>query len=914
MIRLFFFSLILLLSFCVCAQELMPPVINHSTKIYGAASQNWGISSDENGVIYVANKEGLLRYDGQRWELFKLPNKTIIRSVFSYKGKIYTGSYEEFGYWEQNEYGSLKYTSLTHLIKSSFNNEEFWQIIAHDNGIAFRSFGKLYIYQNGAIKTRQPDFLINSILSRGDKLYLGSNEGKLFILNEAGFTPVSENSTKNSNPINCLTLLNDEIFVGTRLKGIYKLSENQLIPWPDERLNKFLSTNELNKIEAFDGKKIVFGTIKGGVLSYDINTGEMQNYHRGNGLQNNTVLALKTDKKTLWIGLDNGIDEIDLNAPITYYSDKSGELGAVYDVAYFNNKIYLASNTGAHILDKNKRNFIPGSQGQVWNFSEVSGHLLANHNQGVFEVKDSNFVPITESSGSYRLDPIPNKPNFFLNSTYNGLQLFEVINQSVKFEGSLESPNTPIENIVFQNDNTLWAAHPYKGFFKLSLNLNQAKTEQLKSYGYDTIFTAYKTKIHKIKNEISFFNAERWFRYNAITDSIERFKNIANYDGYSLISEDPDYYWFKNREGNGLVYTNFTTDSIFVYEPLLENHLIKGHEKVIKLNDSIHLITLNEGYASVNLNRLTQSRKNEYLEPPTLNKFSSEKSSLSLLNKDIEIPNEEASQITIQVSAPSLDHPRFVYKLSNKRRAYSDDGIINLQNLSPTAYNLKIWSIANGNLSAKPLNLNFTILPPWYFNNWMKSFYLLLVLGCAFLIFAVNKRKLNKHRRELEQKVHKEQERKIQLAERNKLLDEINTKRKELANTTYLAAKRNRTLMEVKNELDDVKDKFDNQYKFKNIQTKINHIIEGKDNWKVFETNFNEINDDFFHDLLKKYPSLSTKDLKLCAYLKMNMSTKEIAPLMAISARGVEIHRYRLRKKLNLKSGKNLSKFLISNY
>ncbi|MEH6407879.1 MAG: LuxR C-terminal-related transcriptional regulator, partial [Leeuwenhoekiella sp.] len=129
-----------------------------------------------------------------------------------------------------------------------------------------------------------------------------------------------------------------------------------------------------------------------------------------------------------------------------------------------------------------------------------------------------------------------------------------------------------------------------------------------------------------------------------------------------------------------------------------------------------------------------------------------------------------------------------------------------------------------------------------------------------------------------------------------------------------LAAQRNRSLLEVKKDLEEVKENFDNKYKFKNIQTKINYMIEGKDNWKVFETNFNEINDDFFHDLLLKYPTLSTKDLKLCAYLKMNLTTKEIAPLMAISVRGVEIHRYRLRKKFNLKAGKNLSKFLISNY
>lgn len=95
---------------------------------------------------------------------------------------------------------------------------------------------------------------------------------------------------------------------------------------------------------------------------------------------------------------------------------------------------------------------------------------------------------------------------------------------------------------------------------------------------------------------------------------------------------------------------------------------------------------------------------------------------------------------------------------------------------------------------------------------------------------------------------------------------------------------------------------------------KINKAVKNKDEWKVFETNFNEVHEDFFKDVLQKFPKLTSKDLKLCSYLKMNLSSKEIAPLMGISVRGVEVHRYRLRKKMNLDSDVNLTKFLIKNF
>ena len=895
------------------AQELIPPVLNYNTKTYNAASQNWGLSSDERGFIYVANNEGLLRYDGERWTKFQLPNKTIIRSVFYHQGKIYTGSYEEFGYWENDEFGSLKYTSLTHLIKDTFDNEEFWQIAASPQGIIFRSFGKIYLYKDDSIQAYKPSFLIASLLVTENEILLGSSDGRLFRFSDSNFTPLTKEPIASGDAINTLALLKDTVLVGTKLSGVFKLQENKLMRWGSDALHEFLLKNELNKVKIFHNQ-VVFGTIKGGIITTNAQGEILKNFHRGNGLQNNTVLALEVQAKTLWIGLDNGLDAIDLDAAISYYRDKSGELGAVYDVASYQHKIYLGTNTGIHFLKDNEQFFIEGSQGQVWNFSQIGEQLYGNHNRGIFKIANDKIFPVSERTGSYRLDKIPNNSDLYINSTYNGLSLYKKLrDNSLNYLQTFEAPNTPTDKVVFQDDETAWASHPYKGFFKLTLDPATGEVKNLKVYKNDSLFTAYKTSIHKIRNEICFYNAGNWFRYNTINDEIEPFNELKNYSSYSLVSDEDDFYWFKNRHGNGLVYTNFTTDSLYVYEPQIENRLIKGYDKVVKINDSINLITLYEGFAAVNINQLKREAASNDFLAPIFTGFSDENSDFPLTENDFEISHKAASSIRILVAAPQLASPLFYYTL-NGRQGYALKGNIEFQNLASRDYELKIWALSNGTLSKEPLILNFTVAPAWYYSNLMLGVYACLLILIIILIYVVNRRKLNKHRQEVEQRLIKEQERNLQIAERNKLLSEINNKRKELANTTYLAAKRNRSLLEVQKELDDVKDKFDNQYKFKNIQTKINHMLEGKDNWKVFETNFSEINDDFFHDLLQKYPSLSTKDLKLCAYLKMNLTTKEIAPLMAISVRGVEIHRYRLRKKLNLKSGKSLSKFLISNY
>ena len=129
-----------------------------------------------------------------------------------------------------------------------------------------------------------------------------------------------------------------------------------------------------------------------------------------------------------------------------------------------------------------------------------------------------------------------------------------------------------------------------------------------------------------------------------------------------------------------------------------------------------------------------------------------------------------------------------------------------------------------------------------------------------------------------------------------------------------MAAKKNEVLMEIQGELTKGRGNLDGDYRMKQIMKRINRAINNRDDWKVFETNFNEVHEDFFKDLLEKYPELTNKDLKLCSYLKMNLSSKEIAPLLGISVRGVEVQRYRLRKKMGLDAKENLNNFLISRF
>jgi DNA-binding CsgD family transcriptional regulator len=196
----------------------------------------------------------------------------------------------------------------------------------------------------------------------------------------------------------------------------------------------------------------------------------------------------------------------------------------------------------------------------------------------------------------------------------------------------------------------------------------------------------------------------------------------------------------------------------------------------------------------------------------------------------------------------------------------------------------------------------------------MKFLYILSLVLLVVLIYYVIRIILQKQRQLLKIRYKKEHEEKVSKLEKEQLINEINLKRKELANSTMMAARKNEVLMQIQAELNKDKSKFSNQSRLKHIMNKINNAVKNDDEWQVFETNFNEVHEDFFKDLLAKYPKLSNRDLKLCAYLKMNLTSKEIAPLMGISVRGVEVHRYRLRKKIHVENSENLTNWLIANF
>ncbi|KAB5492106.1 helix-turn-helix and ligand-binding sensor domain-containing protein [Flagellimonas hadalis] len=916
MLYRFIRTCILFFPLWLCGQNMLPPIYNYRLLEYKGASKNWDVAVNDDGELFVANNKGLLYFNGEQWTLNKLPNNTIIRSVESIGDRVYTGSYEEFGYWVKNEIGQLQYTSLTHLITDhTFTSEEFWEIFPSNNKVLFRSFSAIYSYDGNEIEVVDPPNFVSDFIEFNDKLIVASGPLGLFELKGKELVPLPDQDLLMGKTITDMVVFKGSLMVGTKLSGCYLFDGKNLRPW-SAKINEELKQHQLNKMSLLGRDRIGFGTIKNGMYLYDSFTGGYQILNRESGLQNNTVLSILLYNDQLWLGLDNGIARVKLNNPISYYTDYTGALGMVYDIAAYKGKLYLGSNTGVFYFEGNELKFVNGSQGHVWDLVELEGDLLCGHNTGTYKVEEDGFIPLGSITGGYQTIKVPGQNALYVQGTYNGLSKFVKKDDGDWEITKIEGFDFPVKHLCFETPTILWAAHPYKGFYRIHFDGgNYDRVGSVQQFDGEGAPSEYNVKIYNIKNHIVLNSEGQWYWYNPIGDQIVTFEEFKEYKDKELLFFDEEHYWFVDGEDKkAIIFTNLKQDSLMVTDLPLRERLAPDSQKVVKVNDSLSYITLSDGFARVNQSMLKGQSQQLILPVPNIIVLRDQKGTHPIGQEQMELSFRHSQAITIEVASPNYISPHYHFELKGPKEysEHVENGFINFQNLPFGEYTFKVHTAGMDNQLSEPSILKFTILPPWYLSTLSLVLYGVLAILAIILVRRYNRRKLGRKQRELEQQMEKEQQERLAQFEKEELAKEIRLKQNELASTTLNIAKKNEMMLEIKNMLLVNKDKFSNSQRYRSFIKKLDSSIEDTEDWKRFEVNFKELHEDFFERLLKAYPTLTPKDLKLCAYLKMNLSTKEIAPLMAISVRGVEIHRYRLRKKLEIDSSENLSNFLIT--
>jgi len=947
MIRTISLLFCLLLSICCYGQSISsigsPHVQNYTKSQYKAGNQNWSIDQGQDGVLYAANGDGIITFDGSYWEIYPLKNKAGARSVrVADDGKIYAGGKAEFGYFEKKN-GKLKYYSLTHLVEPGvIQNDEIWKILINGDSIIFQSFSKFYLLHQDKITTHYGNgepFLFAH--KTGDHIWLEKIPSGLSSWGPNGFTPLE---TRLTNVLVLLPFGTNEILVGTAKNGLFLLNTNGTAsPWnTNSQLSQLLKEAQINNGIKIDDNTFAFGTIKNGIFIADKTGKILQHIHKRNGLQNNTVLSMVLDKQgNIWAGLDNGIDRIEINSPFYYYKDIFGELGTVYAIKVFQDKIYLGTNQGLFYsswtadsyLQQLQFQFIPNSQGQVWSLEIFNNQLICGHNDGTFLVKDNRIERISSWTGGWQnIQLTPDDP-FFIQGNYTGIALFEN-RQGWQLNHRFKELKQAVLKLYPWENRSFWAVLN-NNIQLLELSTTQPSLKTLKTFSFIEDFPdIQRITPTSIRGNTVFATDKGIFIYDKVLGKFDVYsdlnKSLGSFAYAASIKErDNGTYIFIHDGRFALVEwkdNNIHVDSATFN--VLENTVMKNHENVEFAADRF-LFALDNGFVAYN----PHFRHNLPIKSPIIKGLQdiSMMSGDSILYLDIEksIPYHQ-NNIRVLFSSPwySSTPLKYQYQLEgyhNKWSSPSEIPYIDFTNLSWGTYVFKVRALATNGQISDISQITFTIKPPFYL-QWPALLLYLIILGFGFMIVRRRiikkikqdklqlRHKLRRRQEELLRREVEQNEKKLMQLKNAQLEQELAQKSREIANVATNIVYKNELLNNLQEELLNIKDKGGNKLSADQLQ-KINKLMDNarsdERDWDVFEKSFNESHENFFKKLKADYPSLSPNDLKLCAYLRLNMSSKDMASLLNITTRGVEIRRYRLRKKFNLPTEKNLTEFLL---
>jgi DNA-binding CsgD family transcriptional regulator len=630
-------------------------------------------------------------------------------------------------------------------------------------------------------------------------------------------------------------------------------------------------------------------------------------------------------------------------------------LSSGYAAHLHQDDLYLGTNRGVFRKNWEELQIEGGNQvfslventgGQVWKLQEIDGELFCGHNQGTFLIDDGVANKISDIQGGWTYLKPEGYEDYVIGGTYSGLVKFArkngVWQEGVKIAGFNESSRF----IVNGGKQNIWMSHGYKGLYHIYLSEKLDSVVGVKFYGADSGLKDIRgINVFEIEGEPVFTTRNGIYKYNADSDTFIPTTELNSLFGIKQVDvltvDQLGDYWYFAGNSTGVYRRQEDGNLVDVSLPFrqLSGSFINGFQFVYPVDRKNVFFGIHNGFVHYK----TDQPKNYQQEFQSFIRrviLSHNDSVILWGSSPIENTQDPAipfssNAIQFSYSANDFEHPgkiRFSSYLEGYDEEWTSWSAQNRReftNLHRGEYIFHLKAINAYEVETNEASYHFSILPPWYLSWWAFVLYAFVVLFWIFLLVIYVRRRINKSKQKEEERQKRlfisrekqlqnealKSEKEVIRLRNEKLRAEMVQKDKELANSTMQMIHKNKSLIKIRKDLQklslEINDDL-NKNLVNSLIRKINRDIDHEGQWEVFESHFESVHEEFLKRLKAEFPGLSPRELKLCAYLRLNVSSKEIATLMNISTRGVEISRYRLRKKLDLDRNANLTEFIIS--
>jgi len=873
--------------------------------------------------------------------------------------KIYVGGQDELGYFAPADNGQLKYHPMDELITAKDQSfGDVWDIVAYKKDVFFRTSTKIFKFSNEVVATYR---------ASSEWSYMGVCNDRLFAHDFVHGLLQFEDNVMKTIPATGIALPNDpvtgilpggkdSILITTLKNGIFHFTGNHISKLSSAN-NSLFQRERIYATTPINDEWLALATNNSGVYIIDKRGNIIQTFTKAEGLQHTNVLSIFLDnQRNLWLGLDNGVDFIAYNSAIKHITPY-GQDGSGYTALIYKSRLYAGTSNGLFSvglqpltdLSFSKGNFQPidHTNGQTWGLAEINNQLMLGHHDGAFLIKDNTAIPFSTDPGFWNFVPLSSTfpAQKIVSGTYKNLQLFEYSNGQFTFSGSIAGFIESSRFVTIDEDGHIWISHPYHGVYEIvaSANGKYAINTYSNKQGLPSILNNH---VYKVKNEVVVATEKGVYTFNETTKKFEPstfYKKILGNQSIRYLKEDTNgNIWFIHDKTLGVVDLS-GKEPFVIYLPELNNKLLSGFEFIYPVNEHNIFLGGEKGFFHINYEKYKQTSPTLVVRIHGVRIINQTDSLLfggyfkgvnETQTQDAELVPDVANKwknIRFEFSSPLFglqSNLEYSYRLKGFDKGWSEwtkRTEKEYTNLPAGNYSFEVKVRNNlGNESAAAVYA-FEMLPPWYQTTWAYLLYLILFSTCIYLLYRFQQKKFYSQQTKYEE----EQKRLLYIHElelnkteselvtlRNEKLEvEINFKNSELASSAMHLVKKGELMTKIKSELTHVMKVMDNPQAVSELKKMIKTLSEDDNmdkEWENFTKHFDKVHSDFVLSLKEKHPSITNNELKLCAYLRMNLSTKEIAQLMNISVRGVEISRYRLRKKLGIGSETNLFDYLIN--
>ena len=743
---------------------------------HGAKNQIWGISQDNRGVMYFANSDGLVEFDGSNWAIIKIENEQAVRSIdIDQKGTIYVGAKGNFGFLKEDSRGIKRFISLKNKLPAShLRFGKVWQTHCTKNGVFFVTNNEVFFWdhENVSVYSIKRSGHLSTI--EGKTIINDRNKG-LLVFDGKEFETIHGSERFKHKTVNAVLAYDvNNWLIATKDVGLVllnKLSGEIEAPKKLGMINEFFRSKNLYKGVQLENGDYLFSTLNGGVLIMHKDFSIERILDKKTQITDETVWSTFIDReKQIWLGTNSGVFKVELHSPINFWNGALGLEGMVKDVKRFNGIIYVATDKGIFYYRMGEFYKVSHLDLPVHTLTIFENPytkknlLLAGTNQGLYTVNKFKGLPIEPNCGPVDVIHIsPKFSNRIYIGTENGLGIYELGLDDWAYHGKVDRVRGNIRSIVNDREGNLWLATRHGGITKLAFDADYkfhpivlkeyTKKNGLPDLRYNNVYNDNKGDlVVGTVNGLMYFDKadEKFFIYenygNEYTTDKLHVKGIefspqgtwlnANNDNGSLltlISDKKDSNFFKRiphkfftnifPENDGRLWIS-AGDHLYRYMPKNNNVVAKFHTNITELRLAMDSSMFNgDHYSVVNSNgRIDQTR---VLAMENFGKTDKEHSALSFKFSATTYHDESKNSYAFRLLG-----------YNDEWSEWSSLTRVDYNNMESGDYEFQVKAKNIYGNESEITSYNFSILPPWYLSFWAIIIY---VLVSVYLIVSVIK-------------------------------------------------------------------------------------------------------------------------------------------------------------------------------